>query len=164
MSIGAYAFLAFEDSEQLLPAVEFVRSLEGVRHWHAVEGHYHLAVAVDTGADTAITALRSLPGLADLAAFHLSTELIAMKELSPEHIHAYLIMETDPSTNVSVAEQLASMSDLHWVMLAVSDIGMIGILQSPGYDTLDRSVDRHLRPLDGILRLKRDWILDLTQL
>jgi hypothetical protein len=36
MSIGAYAFLAFEDPEQLLPAVDLVRSTTGVLYWHAI--------------------------------------------------------------------------------------------------------------------------------
>jgi hypothetical protein len=162
MSIGAYAFLAFEDPEQLLPAVDLVRSTTGVLYWHAIEGHYHLAIAADTA--EAAAALRSLPGLADAAVCTVANEVISAGSLSSEHTHAYISMEIAPDAQERLLGTLTADGGPQWSMLAATDCGIIGVLSAESFDAVDRTIDSAVRPLDGVLRLKRDWIIDLTQL
>jgi hypothetical protein len=40
----------------------------------------------------------------------------------------------------------------------------VAALSGDTFEQIDRIVDRHIRPLDGVLRVKRDRIIDLTQL
>lgn len=162
MSIGAYAFLAFEDPEQLLPAVDTVRSTPGVLHWHAIEGHYHLAIAADTA--DAVAALRSLPGLADVAVCTVAKEMIPSGSLSSEHTHAYISMEIAPDTQERILSTLTADGGPQWGMLAATDCGIVGVLSAESFDAIERTIHSVVRPLDGVLRLKRDWIIDLTQL
>ena len=51
-----------------------------------------------------------------------------------------------------------------WAMLSATDCGILGILSADSFDDVDHAIETHIRPLDGVLRLKRDWIIDLTQL
>lgn len=164
MSIGAYAFLAFEDPEQLLPAVDIVRSMPGVLHWHAIEGHYHLAVAVAADAADTGSTLRALAGLADAAYCTVTDEVIPASSLSSEHTSAYISMEIAPAAQEELLRTLSAGDGPQWAMLAATDCGIVGVMSAESFDAVDRLVDGTLRPLDGVLRLKRDWIIDLTQL
>ncbi len=164
MSIGAYAFLAFEDPELLLPAVDTIRSMPGVSHWHAIEGHYHLAVAVATDAEDVQASLGALQGLADMVYCTRTNEVIPGSALSPEQTSAYILMEINPALQEVLLRALTTEGGPAWSMLTVTDRGIVGILSADSFDNVDRAVNQYIRPLDGILRLKRDWIIDLTQL
>lgn len=164
MSTGAFAFLLFSDPSHLEPAVEAVRAMDGVLSWHAVEGHYHLAVlAADTHPQLEAQ-LRALPGLGDLHWCAVKQEVVAPRELAPEGVRAVVHMETDGALLGGMPKDLVEHEALPWEALAITTHGIVGVLRGEMFDSVDRAIDAHLQPLDGVLRLKRDWIIDLTQL
>ncbi len=164
MSTGAYAFLLFGDSEHLVPGIETVRKLPALQAWHAVDGHYHLALALASADEDVRASLRAIDGAQDLLFCTVEKELVGGFTADAEHCHAWLTMEIDADKRVDVESQLQSLDGLQFGALAFGDCGCVAALSGDTFEQIDKAVDRHIRPLDGVLRIKRDWIIDLTQL
>jgi hypothetical protein len=94
----------------------------------------------------------------------VANEVISAGSLSSEHTHAYISMEIAPDAQERLLGTLTADGGPQWSMLAATDCGIIGVLSAESFDAVDRTIDSAVRPLDGVLRLKRDWIIDLTQL
>ena len=162
MSAGAYALLRFADTEKLLPAIELLSAFDSIEQWHAVEGHYHLILRISSQDPKLETAIASLEGLE----FHklcLASESNGLFTADPESMAAYVFVEIDENGRDSAVTALRS-AEMSFTCLAFTECGAIGILQKPTFEEVERIVDDSLRTLDGILRVKRDWIIDLTQL
>ncbi|MBE0643303.1 MAG: hypothetical protein IH600_04425 [Bacteroidetes bacterium] len=164
MSTGAYAFLLFGDSEHLVPGIETVRKMPAVLAWHAVDGHYHLALVLASADETVRAELGALPGVQDLLFCPVEREVINGFTADAEHCHAWLTMEIDAAKSTDLELQLQSIDGLEFGALAFGSCGCVAALSGDTFEQIDKVVDRHIRPLDGVLRVKRDWIIDLTQL
>jgi hypothetical protein len=159
MSAGAYALLRFADTEKLLPAIEQLSALDSVEQWHAVDGHYHLILKISSPDQDLENALASLDGL-EFRQLCVVRESSGAFTVDPEQMAAYVFVELSDNG----AERAIQSKDLSFASLAYTDCGAIGILQRPTFEDVDRVVEGALRSLDGVLRVKRDWIIDLTQL
>jgi hypothetical protein len=192
MNAAAYAFVRFTDAERLLPGIEAVRSLPGLAAWQAVDGHYHLAVTL-TQSDDALPdalralpdalralpdalralpdalralpdALRALPGVQDLLFCPVEDERRGGFTPDPEQCNAWLTMEIDAESREALAAALLAMETPRVGALAFGGHCCVAAVTGPGFGSIDAAVERDIRPLDGVLRVKRDWIIDLTQL
>ncbi|MDT8324437.1 MAG: hypothetical protein RRA94_10015 [Bacteroidota bacterium] len=162
MSTGAYAFLYFGDTEQLLPAIDALKGLPQTQSWHAVDGHYHLAVALsDNGAREQ---LEALPGLQHLLYCPVETEVRGGFTVEAEPSYAWLTMEIDSEKAAAVEEALRALPETALPALAFGDDSAVAAIRGATFEVVDKMVESAIRPLDGVLRVKRDWIIDLTQL
>ncbi|MBR9976906.1 MAG: hypothetical protein KFH87_02355 [Bacteroidetes bacterium] len=164
MNAAAYAFVRFTDVEHLLPGIEAVRSLPGVAAWQAVEGHYHLAVTLTQSDDALSQSLRDLPGVKNVLFCPVEDERRGGFTPDPEQCNAWLTMEIDAGSRDALAAALLAMETPRVGALAFSGDCCVAAVTGPGFESIDAAVERDIRPLDGVLRAKRDWIIDLTQL
>lgn len=164
MNAAAYAFVRFTDVERLLPGIEAVRSLPGVAAWQAVEGHYHLAVTLTQSDDALPDTLRGLPGVQDLLFCPVEDERRSGFTPDQEQCNAWLTMEIDVERREALAAALLAMETPRVEALAFGGHCCVAAVTGPGFGSIDAAVERDIRPLDGVLRVKRDWIIDLTQL
>lgn len=164
MDTGAYAFLLFSGPEHLVPAIDAARALPAVRSWHAIDGHYHLALTLAEAGDGTRAALEALPGVADLLFCPVETAEVDGFMPDPERCHAWLTMEIDAAKGAEVREALQAVGAVSFGALAFGPCGCVAALSGDSFEALDAAVDGHIRPIDGVLRVKRDWIIDLTQL
>jgi hypothetical protein len=164
MSTGAYAFLLFGDSGHLIPGIETVRKLPALMAWHAVDGHYNLALTLSSADDSLRTELQALPGVRDLLFCPVDKEIVGGFVADAAHCHAWLTMEIDAAKRGDLEKQMAELNGVPFGALAFGSCGCVAALSGDTFEQIDRIVDRHIRPLDGVLRVKRDRIIDLTQL
>lgn len=164
MRTGAYAFLLFSGPEHLVPAIDAARTMPAVRSWHAVDGHYHLALTLAEADDAVRAALEALPGVAELLYCPVETEVTGGFTPDPELCHAFLTMEIDETRHAEVARALQDMQPVRFGALAFGPCGCVAALSGGTFEAVDAMVEQHIRPIDGVLRVKRDWIIDLTQL
>ncbi len=164
MSTGAYAFLLFAEPEHLIPGIEAVRTLPAVTAWHAVDGHYHLALVLSSPDDGLRDTLRSMPGVQELLFCPVEKEFLTGFTAVPERCHAWLTMETDAARRDELAHRLQEIDGVRFGVLAFGESGCVAAVSGDSFEQIDRAVDHDIRPLDGVLRVKRDWIIDLTQL
>ncbi|MCB2203715.1 hypothetical protein KQI65_03130 [bacterium] len=162
MSTGAYAFLFFGDTEQLLPAIDAVRGMPQTQSWHAVDGHYHLAVALSD--NTVRDQLADLPGVQNMLYCEVDNEIRGGFTVEAEPTYAWLTMEVDSEKAAEVQEALKALPENSFPALAFGDCGAVAAIKGATFEVVDKMVESAVRPLDGMLRVKRDWIIDLTQL
>lgn len=164
MSTGAYAFLLFNGPEHLLPAIDAARTLPAVTGWHAVDGHYHLVVKLAEADDAVRASLEALPGVAELLYCLVETGLVDGFTPDAELCHAWLTMEIDPGRSGELQDALQGLDGVSFGALAFGSCGCVAALSGTTFEAVDAMVEDLIRPLDGVLRVKRDWIIDLTQL
>jgi hypothetical protein len=164
MSTGAYAFLLFGEPEQLIPGIEAVRTLPAVTAWHAVDGHYHLALVLSSSNADIRETLRSMPGVREMLFCPVEKEFLTGFTAVPELCHAWLTIEIDAGRRDELARKLQEIDGARIGALAFGECGCVAAVSGESFEQVDRAVDRGIRPLDGVLRVKRDWIIDLTQL
>jgi hypothetical protein len=171
MSTGAYAFLLFEDPEHLVPGIETVKTMPAVTGWHAVDGHFHLVLTL-AEADNGLRArLLEVPGVQDLRFCTVEKELVGGFTADVDSCHAWLTVEIDAEQRDNIEQALQELGRLsagnggaRLGALAFVDCGVVAALSGESFEAVDAAVERHIRPLDGVLRVKREWIIDLTQL
>lgn len=164
MSTGAYAFLFFGDTEQLLPAIDALKKMPQLQAWYAVDGHYHLAAALVEGGEDVREALNALPGLQHMLFCPVNREVRGDFTISNEFNYAWITMEINHEKQASVEQALEALPADQLPALAFGECGGVAAAQGPTFEAIDRMVEGSVRPLDGVLRVKRDWIIDLTQL
>jgi hypothetical protein len=164
MSTGAYAFLLFRDSEHLIPGIESVRKLPALMAWYAVDGHYHLALVLSSADDALRAELLALPGARDLLFCPVEKEIIDGFAPDVERCHAFLTMEIDEAKREDLETELQQLDGAPFGALAFGSCGCVAVVSGDTFEQIDRIVDQRIRPLDGMLRVKRDRIIDLTQL
>ena len=164
MSTGAYAFLLFGDSEHLVPGIETVTKLPALTAWHAVDGHYHLALVLSSADESLRTELQALPGVQDLLFCPVEQDVITGFTADTERCHAWLTLEIDAAKRDDIAAQLQKLDGSPLGALAFGSCGCVAAISADTFEQIDKIVDRNIRPIDGVLRVKRDRIIDLTQL
>ncbi len=167
MSTGAFALLRFADTGKLLPAVKEIETSDHVAGWHAVDGHNHLVIKLASTAPEFVSVLNGLEGLEALDLCEL-TEEAAVEDVGnftsdPEKCYAYLHLEVEKDKQGNIVEVLES-DHLPFVMLAATSCGFIAVVEADSFADVKRVTDLTVRPLDGVLRVKTDLIIDLMQL
>ena len=167
MSTGAFALLRFADTGKLLPAVKVFETSDHVSGWHAVDGHNHLVIKLASTSPEFISVLGGLEGLDALELCELtddaSVEDIGNFTADPEKCYAYLYLEVEKDKQNNIIEFLES-DHLPFVMLAVTDRCLVAVVEADNFTDVKRVADETVRPLDGMLRVKTDLIIDLMQL
>ena len=164
MSAGAYAFLYFQDSEPLLPAIDSIQAMPAVTTWHAVDGHYHLALTLSDGSTELRDTLNALPGLETMLFCPVDKIISDGLSVESEPSYAWLTMEVDTAKRDAVEASLTALPATTLCVLAFGECGAVAAVTGPTFEAVDKIVEKEIRPLDGVLRVKRDWIIDLTQI
>ncbi|MDX9759852.1 MAG: hypothetical protein RBU27_11895 [Bacteroidota bacterium] len=162
--MNAYAFLLFRNSDQLIPGIQAVSQLPAVAAWHAVDGHFHLVLTLREANDGLRDELTALPGVADLQYCPVDREMVRDFVPDPARCHAWLTMEVDAAKSDELERMIPAITALSFGALAFGACGCVAALSGETFEEIDAAIDAHLRPLDGVLRVKREWIIDLTQL
>lgn len=162
--MDAYAFLLFRSPDQLIPGIQAVSQMPAVAAWHAVDGHFHLVLTLREATDGVRDELAALPGVADLRYCPSERELKGAFTPDPALCHAWLTMEVDAAKREDLEQAIPAIAELSLGALAFGACGCVAALSGDTFEEIDAAIDARLRPLDGVLRIKRERIIDLTQL
>jgi len=81
-----------------------------------------------------------------------------------EPSYAGLTMEIDSEKAAAVEEALRALPESALPALAFGGGFAVAAMRGATFEVVDKMAESAVRPLDGVLRVKRDWIIDLTQL
>jgi DNA-binding Lrp family transcriptional regulator len=161
MSAGLYLLARFSDHEKLLPAAKLLEGAKTVARWDAVDGHVHLVVRARSTAP--LDSLKSLGGLEQSARFDISKDNDSGESFDPSLAHAYVFVETEPDKRDAVCQAVTALPEILFCSTTTGGCDLVAVIRGPRFSAIDSTIADKIRPLDGVVRLKHDRIIDLRQ-
>ena len=161
---AAYVLAKFGDPEMLVPAVTQLSSCAPVTRWDAVDGHVDLVISVSGSSKTLPDNIRNLSGLSELMSYDIDGASRPMRELDPDYVAAYLFIDAQPAQKESLFKKLSEMPEVLTCVGVSGGCDLVVVISAKTITALERTINDKIRPLDGILRLKHNHIIDLKQL
>jgi len=163
MSNGACILAHFADQEKLTAAATKLSTDKAISRWDAVDGHVHL-VAWSSDAKVARGSITKLDGVDQVTAYETAQATTATTPLDPSRCYAYVFVETEEAKRSQVAKALGEVPEIVTCTTARGGCDIIAIVSGETFSHVDAVIRDRIRPLDGILRLKHNRIIDLKQL
>ncbi|MFH0988657.1 MAG: Lrp/AsnC ligand binding domain-containing protein [bacterium] len=163
MSTGALILARLSDPEKLLSTAEFLERSEFVECWNAVDGHVDLVAKIKTSAANLPEQFQTLAGIDDLQVYDLTDEsgnLVCNPELS----HAFLFLDIQPDTLNTVKSLLRTYKNIIFCSQVNGTSELIAVLNGTSFQEIDQIVNRGIRTIDGVLRVKQDRVINLKQI
>lgn len=164
MTVGSYVLARFADPEKLLPAMQTVQSSTSVERWNAVDGHIHLVMKLSSPAVAIPDPLKRLEGVDQMMAYDILHDDERSKQLDSAMAHAYVFLEVEPSKLDTVRTSLAAIPEVVFCTTTRGGCDLIAVVTGGNFDAVDSVINEDIRMLDGLLRLKQAYILELTKL
>ena len=163
MSTGALLLARLSDPENLVPAAEVLEHSEIVECWNAVDGHVDLVAKVNAPPTNLLEQIRSLGGDPELEIIELSDE--SGKFLcNPALCYSFVFLEIEQGKLASVRDRLAEMEQVPFCSSRQDSNEIIATVNGNTFQSVDRTINEGIRPIDGVLRLKQDRVINLRQI
>ncbi len=163
MSAGGYVLARFSDLDKLSLAAQVLATRDDVVRWDAVEGHVQLVMKLRTPPDGIPSGIMTMEGVSDLIVFEaLGRNGAGKRDASQQY--AYLFIETTPDGRARVAEALRTFPQTFSVEETEGGCDIVALLSGPTFADIDRCVKERVNPIDGILRIKYNRVIDLIGL
>jgi DNA-binding Lrp family transcriptional regulator len=162
MSNGACILAHFADREKLIPAAAKLAEDRAVTRWDAVDGHVHL-VAWSSDMNAARGAVTALDGVDRVTAYETTPAAVTVPADSTQ-CFAYVFVETETAKRDQVIKSLGQITEIVSTIAASGGCDIIALVGGETFSRVDAVVRDRIRPLDGVLRLKHNRIIDLRQL
>lgn len=152
------------DHEQLVPATRSLSNLPGVEWWHAVDGHINLVVCLNGDSGQVVNHLTSQAGTMPVATSEILSNGVPFPSLSTDDCHAWVFIEAEPARLDNIRRHIESVPGTLSTLTTRGACDLAALIKGPNSAMIDRTIDEQIRPLDGILRLKKNHIINLTTL
>lgn len=163
MSTGAILLARLSDPEMLVPAAEVLEHSEIVECWNAVDGHVDLVAKLSASPSGLLDEIRSLGGDQDLDVIELSDE--SGKFLCNSALcYSFVFLEIEQGKLKLVRDRLAAVSQVSFCSSKQDSTEIIAAINGDTFQSVDRAINEQIRPLDGVLRLKQDRVINLKQI
>ncbi len=160
---AAFVLAKFADSEKLVPAIDRLQHCPPVKSWDAVDGHVHLVLRVDSSASALPDDLVRLSGVAQMTAYDI-VNVDPRTAPASDEAKAYLFIDTDPVRKDSIMTNIRSLSETVCCTSVKGGCDLVAMVKGETISALERTIDEKIRPMDGVLRLKHNHVIDLKQL
>ena len=159
MSAGCYLLIRFDTRDNLIPAINTLGEAAQVSRWDAVDGYYGLILKLDSNCGDMIEAAKKIEGFAELSRCELTEE--TSKEVAPpqDHSQSYVFAEVEQAKRESVIQKLQKRDEVIACYPSKGDFDIVAIVSGEKFGQIDWMVNRHIRLMDGILRVKQDRII-----
>lgn len=168
MNTGCLLLVRFDDRQKLVGAVEALKGMDNLKHWHAVDGYFGLVLHVNGKAEVVgetekvATAVSKIDGFTELARCETDDDLSALTDLADDKSHSYLFLEVEPDSRKTVCDKLRELESVSHCLLATGDYNLAAIVTDDSFDMIDRTIKETIRPLDAVLRLRQNRIISLS--
>ncbi|MBI5265879.1 MAG: Lrp/AsnC ligand binding domain-containing protein [candidate division Zixibacteria bacterium] len=152
------------DHEQLVPATRSLSDVAGVEWWHAVDGHINLVVCLNGDSGQVVSHLTSRAGNMPVATSEILSNGLPLPQLSKDDCHAWVFVEAEPAHLDKIRRHIEGIPGLVFTLTTRGACDLAALIKGPNSAAIDRTIDEQIRPLDGILRLKKNHIINLTTL
>jgi hypothetical protein len=163
MSSGALLLARLSDPERLIPTAEIFEHSEFVDCWNAVDGHVDLVALIKTPASALPAQLRNLPGIEEMYVFDLADDgakLVCELSLS----HSFLFLEVEADKLVQIQARIKSLMQVIFCARIQTKDELVAVISGENFQSIDHMVNDQIRPIDGVLRLKQDRVINLKQI
>jgi len=160
---AAYVVAKLTDAGKLQPAVEQLTACAAVERWDALDTDAQLVLRVSGNANGLQDTLRR-GGLERIAAYDIIGNVPTVREGKPTDARAYLFIDTDPAQKAAIQRTIQALPETISCAAVEGGCDLVALIQSETIAALDKTINRAIRPLDGILRLKHYHAIDLSQL
>ena len=165
MSAAAYVLVRFSHPDKLVPAIAVLKACPQVQRWDAVEGrHFQLVLKLHPPVAPLPDAIRQIDGMRELTTFKIVADVDHGATLTPQLCHAYLFIECEPGKLDSVTAVLDGLEQVATCSQVRGGCDLVVIVRGDSFQAIDRFVNDKIQHLDGILRLKKNRVIDLKQL
>lgn len=162
MSSGACILAHFADQEKLVSAAAKLSADKSITRWDAVDGHVQL-VAWSPNSTLARESIARLDGVDQVTALEITPPIVPA-QLDHSQCFAYVFIEIDKSKTATVSTALAGIPEVVSSSPARGGCDLVVLVGAETFSRVDRVIREQIRPLDGVLRLKQNRIIDLKQL
>ncbi len=163
MTEGSYLLARFADPEKLLPAMQTVQSSHDVVEWNAVDGHIHLVMKVSRPSGSIPDPLKRLDGIDQVMTYDILDDS-HRKDIDHAMANAYVFLEVESSKVAQLRKLLAAIPEVVSCSTTKGGCDLVAIVTGGNFDAVDLTINDQIRMLDGILRLKHAYIIELTKL
>ncbi|MCX6144829.1 MAG: hypothetical protein NTZ35_16610 [Ignavibacteriales bacterium] len=163
MSSGALLLARLSDPERLIPTAEVFEHSEFVDCWNAVDGHVDLVALIKTPASALPAQFRNLPGIDELYVFDLTDDgakLVCELALS----HSFLFLEVEADKLADVQSRIKALAQVIFCSRMQDRNELVAVISGDNFQSIDRMVNNQIRPIDGVLRVKQDRVINLKQI
>jgi DNA-binding Lrp family transcriptional regulator len=163
MSRGSLLLARLADHEHLVPAAEILEHSDIVEGWNAVDGHINLVAKLKAPSQQLVDQIRGLGGAQELEVIQLSDETGTFR-CDPSLCSSFVFLEVEAAKLADVLSRLSTLQQVAFCSSRQGSSELIAVVNGATYQLLDRTIDELIRPIDGVLRLKRDRVINLKQL
>jgi DNA-binding Lrp family transcriptional regulator len=162
----AVLILSIPDRERLVPVAEGLKSVKGVIAWQAVDGNANLVTLVEGSADPLLDYLHSTAGAVSMTMCEASTDPNGEQPLtfSSDLTQAWVFADVEEARKAEIQRRLRSIPEVSVMWAARGGCDLIALVSGKTLDEVDRVISQQIQPLDGVLRLKRNRIINLNSL
>jgi DNA-binding Lrp family transcriptional regulator len=160
----SYILVRFSDFDKLIPALNILSECTSVVEWHAVEGHVNLIMKLEGSSSSVPDAIKKIDGLDELLAYDIMEECRQQKPRNKDWSYAYLFIETERSKRDQTRQLLEGWDAVHRCAMTGGGCDFVVLIGGETISQLDTAVRERLNTADGILRVKRDDIINLNQI
>jgi len=152
----------FADRQKLVGAADSLKGLSQITHWDAVDGYFGLAFHINGDAEAVSGAVSAIDGFTELSRCDNVDDISSLSNLPDDQSHSYLLIEADPNTQETLCARLRELKSVSHCLSTTGDYNLIAIVTGESFDIIARTIRETIRPLDGILRLRQNRIIGLS--
>ena len=163
MSTGCLLLARLSDPERLIPTAEVFEHSEFVDCWNAVDGHVDLVALIKPSAAALPVQFRNLPGIDEMYVFDLTDDgakLVCELSLS----HSFLFLEVEADKLAQVRTRIKALTQVVFCSRILDRNELVAVISGDNFQSIDRTVNDQIRPVDGVLRVKQDRVINLKQI
>lgn len=164
MNRSVFLLATLPGQDLFVPVVQGLGSVPGVISWQAVDGQANLLVIVQGSSDPFFDHLNRTTGRATVSLCEVVSEVNLPPVLSGELCHTWVFADVEPEKMAAIRGQITATAGVVMNMEARGGCDLIVLVSGPTLDQVDRTISHEIQPLDGLLRLKRNRIINLTSL
>ena len=166
MNRVALFVLTIPDHDRLVPITKDLSTVSGVSGWYAVDGHANLIVIVEGSSDPLLNYLHRLAGDVSMTMCEVlfPAQPISHPPSTNGDCSAWVFADVEPSFQEAVRQEVSSTSGVALTLATRGGADLVALITAKTLDDVDQIINRCIQPLDGILRLKRNRVINLTSL
>ena len=159
MSRAAYLFLSISRKSDLVESASEVTSAKGLLRWDALEGQYQLVLKLSGNGDSEFKRIEQIDRVKEVVVCAADTDRETDNLLDPESCHSYLLIEADKENAPGIREAVEKHDEVVFCNETSGMFNIVAVIKGPSFDSIDKVIQMDIIPLDGVLRLKQERVI-----
>jgi hypothetical protein len=160
----SYILARFSKLDKLIPALKILSEIPSVIQWHAVEGHVNLVIKLNGSSADLPDQLKKIDGLDEILVYDIVEECKQPKQQKPDWSYAYLFIETERSSRDQIRKLLEGWDAVQCCELTSGGCDFAVLIGGETISNIDAGIRERIYTSDGIIRVKRDDVINLNQI